>query len=259
MSNNKYNYYNYQKYVKYIDKNNKMINILSGGRKVYKVKSEANKYYDYIEVSFDNKGVGYMRFIKKGAKDDTYQSIFDKNNLEELYFDYFYSLLLFVKYIKLDNILVIGLGGGYVPMYLRSKFPNLQIDIIELDSAVVKAAKYMGFTEDDKMNVIVEDGAKYMKSGKIYDSIIIDLDAEESYNSFDFNDVKKCLNTKGVVSINLFKEKKTTDLLPRLKTEFKYIGEYFYDKEADEKDNKGYNIIYVCTNNKSMQKYLHMK
>lgn len=45
--------------------------------------------------------------------------------------------------------LCVGLGGGTLPLFLTHHFPGMQIDVVELDPVVIKAAeKAMGFPKD---------------------------------------------------------------------------------------------------------------
>ncbi|MBI5544432.1 MAG: hypothetical protein HY901_11110 [Deltaproteobacteria bacterium] len=57
------------------------------------------------------------------------------------------------------KVLVVGLGGGAMPMFLRKLHPEAQIEVFELDPDVVKVArKYFGFAEDKKLKASVGDG-----------------------------------------------------------------------------------------------------
>ena len=45
--------------------------------------------------------------------------------------------------------LCVGLGGGTLPLFLTHHFPNLHIDVVELDPVVLRAAEEaMGFPKD---------------------------------------------------------------------------------------------------------------
>jgi spermidine synthase len=53
------------------------------------------------------------------------------------------------------RILIIGLGGGTLPMTLRSLLPESAIDAVEIDPAVVKAARgYFGFKDDANLKCL---------------------------------------------------------------------------------------------------------
>jgi len=77
------------------------------------------------------------------------------------------------------RILVIGLGGGVLPMAFRRVYPNAQIDAVDLDPAVLNVAeRYFGFTPDDHLHAYADDGRIFVrKQGRVgvrYDVIIID-------------------------------------------------------------------------------------
>jgi spermidine synthase len=75
-----------------------------------------------------------------------------------------------------ENILVVGLGGGAIPMFLRAVLPDTHIDVVELDPEVVDAAKtYCGFQEDALLRTHVGDGRAFVEAdGPPYDVIFLD-------------------------------------------------------------------------------------
>jgi spermidine synthase len=102
------------------------------------------------------------------------------NDPDRLVFDYtqmsFAGLLL-----KPDpqSILVIGLGGGSIPMVFSQLYPEARIDVVEVDEAVVRVAEeYFDFAETDNMRAIVEDGRPFIKRAGLrgikYDYIVLD-------------------------------------------------------------------------------------
>lgn len=55
---------------------------------------------------------------------------------------------------KAPTALVIGLGGGALPMALRHIYPTLRVLVVELDPGIVTIAKtYFGLQESDKLKV----------------------------------------------------------------------------------------------------------
>ena len=111
------------------------------------------------------------------------------------------------------RILIVGLGGGSMPMFLRQAYPDLLIDNVEIDPVVVKMAKdYFGFAEDDKVKAIVGDGRKFIETTENrYDIIFLD--------AFGSDDIPYALATKeflaavrsrlapgGIVAANIWSE-----------------------------------------------------
>jgi spermidine synthase len=77
------------------------------------------------------------------------------------------------------RVLIVGLGGGTLPMALAEVLPEAQIDVVEIDPAVTRVAKrYFGFKDGPKMKVFEVDGRVYVKrairEGKQYDAILLD-------------------------------------------------------------------------------------
>lgn len=78
------------------------------------------------------------------------------------------------------RILVLGLGGGVIPRQMRHHYPDVIIDVVEIDPEILKvAAKYFKFKEDDNLKVHIEDGRTFVRKwlrdkGPKYDMIILD-------------------------------------------------------------------------------------
>lgn len=111
---------------------------------------------------------------------DRNQTCVDVNNRDELIFSYtkmsFAGLLLNPNPKK---ILIAGLGGGTLPLAFNDLFPEAQIDVVEVDQAVVNVAKgFFFFEENENMTVAVNDARVFVKRagilGEKYDFIILD-------------------------------------------------------------------------------------
>lgn len=115
-----------------------------------------------------------------------------------------------------QRILVLGLGGGVIPRDMRHYFPEAQIDVVEIDEAILPLAKqYFAFQEDEKLKVHVEDGRMFIKKllrleePPQYDYIILDA-FNGDYIPFHLmtreflEEVKGMLAAGGVVVANVF-------------------------------------------------------
>jgi len=73
-------------------------------------------------------------------------------------------------------MLIVGLGGGTLPRFFHSHFPEMMIDVVEIDPGVVDVAReYCGFAEDARMRVYVADGRDFIEASRGgYDVIILD-------------------------------------------------------------------------------------
>lgn len=57
------------------------------------------------------------------------------------------------------SVLLVGLGGGGLPQFLRDFVPNATVEVVELDPVVLEVAKeWFGFRPDDSLTVTLGDG-----------------------------------------------------------------------------------------------------
>jgi spermidine synthase len=74
------------------------------------------------------------------------------------------------------RILMIGLGGGSISTYLGRAMPEATIDTVEIDPAVIEAAKaYFGIRESPRVRYLSGDGRVWLKrNARTYDLILVD-------------------------------------------------------------------------------------
>lgn len=140
---------------------------------------------------------------KKGKKNittteittETSQTIVDYGYLSFSYHKLFVTALAANQNILKINplrILVIGLGGGSLPLYLYNTFNTINLSVVELDPVVVNIAKkYFGLIENERCNVIIDNGLTFVNKEaetkeNIYDIIMIDVDYKTRDNSLSF-------------------------------------------------------------------------
>jgi len=65
----------------------------------------------------------------------------------------------------LREMLVIGLGGGSIPKYVHRFLPHMRVICIELNPAVLVAARQHFYLpeDDDRLSVVLGDGAAYVR------------------------------------------------------------------------------------------------
>ncbi|WNC72287.1 fused MFS/spermidine synthase [Thalassotalea psychrophila] len=133
----------------------------------------------YRNIIVEDKGdIRCLKFSVKRLK--TSQSCIDKTKPKALVFDYtkyVMSSLLFNPSPK--KVLIIGLGGGTLSNSLLELFPDVEIDNVEIDPAVIRVAKqYFDFKTSDKVRSHTQDGRIFIKRAKRknqqYDLIILD-------------------------------------------------------------------------------------
>lgn len=62
-------------------------------------------------------------------------------------------------------LLVVGLGGGSLPLFVHDHFPKSCIDAVEIDPSMLEVAtQWFGFSQSDRMKVHIADGLDYIAS-----------------------------------------------------------------------------------------------
>lgn len=216
------------KLYKYEHKMKNMLNNLKGSSSILnETKNLGNNHFvrksmgdNYIHVKIDADGIGEMWFstYETAIYHNITQSMYNPNDLEKNYLTYIYPLLTCLFYCtQLNDILIIGLGGGNIPLFIKNKYPNSNIEIVEIDENVAIMAKYIS-TDIDKLKIHIDDGNEFLKKNtKKYNLIIIDLDGEKSILKFNFDKIFDALTNDGILAINSYTEFPPTQLPDKLK------------------------------------------
>ncbi|HEX4826390.1 MAG TPA: fused MFS/spermidine synthase [Candidatus Polarisedimenticolaceae bacterium] len=90
-----------------------------------------------------------------------------------------YGPFMFASYLlrpHQERVLIVGLGGGAMVLFLREYDPSLRVDAVEIDPEVTRiASEYFGVRSDEKVNVVTADGVEFLKStDQMYDVIYMD-------------------------------------------------------------------------------------
>lgn len=153
-----------------------MLTLICSGAYGETIHEERSKYRD-ITVTQVGERRCLLFNVHRGDRNQTCVMI---NERDRLVFDYtrmsFAGLLLNPEP---QRILVIGLGGGSIPLTFSDLFPEAIIDVVEIDEAVVKVAEeFFFFEETDNMRVYVDDGRPFIKRaglrGEKYDYVVLD-------------------------------------------------------------------------------------
>jgi spermidine synthase len=129
--------------------------------------------YNTIVVTEEGNGLRTLRFGKDGVP----QSVVKLGNPDYLALPYVQGALVGLALSEDPRrMLVVGLGGGTLPMLLRKYYPSAAIDVVEIDPEVVAVAtRFFGFREDGLMNVHVGDGRQFIeRSRQPYDMLFLD-------------------------------------------------------------------------------------
>ena len=143
-----------------------------GGQKIeYETVSEFSR----IRVR-SQAGIRTLIFVRDNG-DEAEQSLLNVKKPYELLEQY--SRTMFLSYLfqpQPEQVLIIGLGGGAMVHFLKHYDPQLRVDAVEIDPAVVKIAdEYFDCRTGGNINLITADGIKYLETTETkYDVIYLD-------------------------------------------------------------------------------------
>ena len=141
----------------------------AGERVLYDKKSA----YNQVIVTEDDQGMRVLRFELHGAR----QTIVKPGDPD--YLGFAYTPIAFSGLALADNpqrFLVVGVGGGTMPMFLRRRYPQATIDAVDIDPDVIHVAKeFFGFREDERLRAHAVDGRQFIETAREpYDVIFLD-------------------------------------------------------------------------------------
>jgi spermidine synthase len=146
------------------------------------------------------------------------------------YTDYFN--LGFVLNPEIGSVLFIGGGGFSGPKQFLEYYPDVTVDVVEIDPGVVDTAwEYFGVPDDPRLRVYVGDGRAFLGRLGTYDLIVLDA-YSKTYVPFHlmtrefFEALAEHLNPDGVVVSNLISSL-LGDTSNLLMAEVKTVGEVF--------------------------------
>lgn len=138
------------------------------------------------------------------------QSGVARDGKEELLFDYNQRFLELIRGVRPGSLLILGGGAFTLPAAVRAEFPEVLIDIVEIDDALPGiASRYFGFEPDERTRIFIDDARHYIDTATAtYDVIIVDVFTHstipDAFQTPEFGwGVKKCLNRKGLVAMNI--------------------------------------------------------
>jgi predicted membrane-bound spermidine synthase len=162
------------------------------------------KYENILKMAFQWKG-WYTR--------QSEANLADPDDLPLLYTRAFTIAAIYPPQIK--RVLVLGLGGGSIPVYLHRFIPEATIDVVEIDPGIIAAAKkYFGLRETSRLKLIESDGRVFLnRHPEPYDIILVDV-FSGSYIPFHmmtkefYQLLRSRLNPHGVAAINIWPAEK---------------------------------------------------
>ena len=194
---------------------------------------EERSLYRDITVTQEGQRRCLVFNVHRGDRNQTCMNTADP---ERLVFEY--AKMSFAGLLLNPNprrVLIAGLGGGSLPSALTTLFPEAQIDVIEIDRAVVNVAKeFFDFEVTDQVSVIVNDARVYVKRAalleKKYDLVILDAFTgdyiPEHLLTLEFlQEVRSIMTPDGVLVANTFSTSRFYD--HESETYQRAFGEFF--------------------------------
>ena len=170
------------------------------------------------------------------------------------------------QYSIKGDALILGFGGGIIPKEL-SKL-EFNVDVVEINPATLKIAETFFNYKKNNTKFFFEDARTFVKKcEKKYDLIVVDLSFEdgtpEHLTTFEFyQNLKNCLNNKGVVVSNAIADFSNSLTISTILSTFNAVFKniyYFYDDVYLKKSNLKVSNLYILASNQLKFKQTNIK
>src|SRR5471032_2587361 len=150
---------------------------LSSAQKV--VQFERISLYHHIQVYDEN----LVRTLSFNGSWETKMSLTNPLAGHFEYTEYFQMPWIWNHDIK--RVLMEGLGGGSTPRAFQHYYPNVMVDMVEIDPVVVEVSKkYFNVVETNNLKIHINDGRVFLRhSTNTYDVILMDAYSTTKYGS----------------------------------------------------------------------------
>lgn len=135
---------------------------------------EVRSPYSHILV-VDHGDLRALRFAGESPVDVT-ETIIDRRAPHRLQHRYAQALISGLAYHpQPSSVLLIGLGGGALVHFLQHYFPEVRLDVVEIDAQIVAVAhEHFGVREAAPTRIFVADGHEYLaRAAERYDLILM--------------------------------------------------------------------------------------
>jgi len=214
------------------------VSVMAPDGVIEKVESEYNNVFVIKQ--------GQMLYMNFGYRNSQYvESVYDMLDRGALAARYTRYMTLAPAYVeRFERAAFVGLGGGRTASYLVDSFPQLSMEIAELDPEVIRLAKkYFGVKESERLKISAQDGRIFLNRSKsTYDAVFLDA-YRGPFVPFHlltreyFEIIKRHLRPGGVVAQNV--EPSTMVLDSAIRT----IGAVFKNVETYE---AGGNVVIIA-------------
>lgn len=131
-----------------------------------------------------------------------------------------------------DRFLAIGLGSGALALWAGRNFDGVTVDVVDLSSNVVAAARCFGL-QNDRLSLHVADGRAFLdgQADGTYDAIFVDAFDDQRaipqcLSTVEFFELvgRKLKPEDGVMALNVAGGSNVQDLLPSVQATFMHIS-----------------------------------
>ena len=124
---------------------------------------EVRSSYSHIQV-VDHRSRRAMIFLGE-TPSDAIETIIDLREPYRLQHRYARTMTAGLIYRpEASACLLVGLGGGALVRFLNHYFPEISLDVVEIDPAVVSVSReFFGTTSGPRTRIFVEDGVQYLR------------------------------------------------------------------------------------------------
>jgi spermidine synthase len=194
------------------------------------------------KVTQDVDGILTLRFGQHGPR----QSVVKTGDLDYLGLPYARSAMIGLAFTEqLDRILVLGVGAGNIPMFLRKYYSGAQIDVVDIDPQIIALAKqYFNFLEDDLLHAYAQDGRAFIENvQKPYDLIFLDaytaagIPKHLATKEFLLS-LKKVLKPSGAIIANMWSTPKLNPLYKSMLRTYQEVFQEVYTLRVPTAGNK---------------------
>jgi len=178
----------------------------NGGQQlsVHKVRSQHSNIY------VEDEGACRVLYFGDNAESRINRSDPLKGGLK--YAEHFHCAFLLNPHIH--KVLFIGLGGGTGPTQFLRCYPRVQVDVAEIDPAVIRIAReYFALTDNRRIRIVEADGRVFVRrTRRQYDLIVVDAYLTKAKRNLIpphlttlefFSEAKARLSERGAICYNV--------------------------------------------------------
>ncbi len=140
-----------------------------------KLEKEVRSEFSHIRIRRDG-NVRSLIFVRDNGQ-EVIETLLDVSQPHRLMLEYTrYMFLSYAVKPRQERVLIVGLGGGAMVHFLAKFDPQVKVDVVEIDPAVVQVAQdYFGVRRQGNVNIITADAFQVLAESQTpYDVIYMD-------------------------------------------------------------------------------------